>query len=689
MTTMPIRGEELVRVLSEPVSVAVVGASADLRAPAGRPLAYLLRHGFRGTIIAVNPRHTEIAGHPSVPSIDQIPQQSVEAAIINLPALSVPQAVADLDAIGVKAAIVISSGFEQQDSVPRRALLEVLASTDLRLIGPNCVGVMSPNSGTHLNFSSVLQQEEVRTGRVALVTQSGALGNSLLLSLTRRGAGVAHWFSTGDELNTGVLELVAGLLARDDVDGIGVFLEGITDLEWLDQVQQRQRETRKPIFVLKAAKTDVGRIAAGGHTGRVVGSSDASFAILSEAGLTEVPTLEALADVLVCLDVLGSVPGDRLGVISVSGATGVLLADSAQRARTLHMAELGPEERTRLQAEIDPRIHAANPLDVPFLNETPVFARAIIAFIGSGACDELVAVESSLAHDREQLTEHLIRERATEIPVVLTYLCPDDPIPVPLVRRLAQHRVAVVPTPERAVEALDRLRGVLTDTRPPTEEAVPASDPIMGMEQIAELPDADRLPWAKWLIVASAQEARDAVHDLGGTVVVKAAGRTLAHRSDVGAVRLHVDSETIDAAYRDVEAICCPACDRVMVQQQVASGFEILLAGLHDPEYGPVVLLRPGGVLAELLRDQIVMWGHWPRETWWEKLTEARIGQILTGYRGGQRYDVQGLLNLVAQTLSLMEANQLAFIEFNPVILRPTEVKIVDALASVTGGDHA
>lgn len=687
MTRM--RGEILVRVLSEPTSVAVVGASANLQSPAGRPLAYLLRHGFRGDIIAVNPRHSEIAGHPSVPSIDQIPKYSVETAIINLPASRVPQAVADLDTIGVKAAIVIGSGFEEQDSIPRRELLDVLASADLRLIGPNCVGVMSPASGTHLNFSSVLQQEEVRAGRVAMVTQSGALGNSLLLSLTRRGAGIANWFSTGDELNTGVLELVAGLLPQEDVGAIGVFLEGITDLEWLDAVQWAQRQTGKPIFVLKAAKTDIGRIAAGSHTGRVVGSSDVSSAILSAAGFIEVPTLEALADVLVCIDVLGSVPGDRLGVISVSGATGVVLADSVQRARTLRMAELGPEDRMKLQAAIDPRIVASNPLDVPFLNETPVFTQAITAFASCGACDEMVAVESSLAHDREQLTDHLTRAGAVGVPVVLTYLCPDDPIPLPLVKRLAQNHVAVIPTPERAIEALDRLRGALPRTQLEVEEEGITTGSVMGMEQIAALPGADRLPWARWTITGSAQEARNAVREFGGVVVVKAAGRTLTHRSDVDAVRLNVGLDTIDAAYRDVEAICSLASDCVMVQQQAADGFEILLAGLRDAEYGPVVLLRPGGVLAELLRDQVVIWGHWPRETWSEKLTESRLGQILMGYRSGRRYDLESLLALVAQTLSLLETNPLKFIEFNPVILGFNEVKIVDALASTTGGRHA
>jgi acetate---CoA ligase (ADP-forming) len=687
MTSVGIRGQELVRVLSEPSGVAVVGASSNLEAPAGRPLAYLLRHGFKGSIIAVNPRHSEIAGHPSVPSIDRIPPGSVEAAIVNLPAARVPQAVADLEAISVKVAIVIGSGFEDEESVPRRELLDVLGASDLRLIGPNCVGVMSPGTGAHLNFSSVLQQEEVRTGRVAMVTQSGALGNSLLLSLTRRGAGISHWFSTGDELSTGVLELVAGLLPRDDVDGIGVFLEGITDLDWLEPVRQAQRDTGKPVFVLKAATTDVGRMAAGGHTGRVVGSSDVSSAILSEAGLIEVPTLEALADVLVAMEVLAPVTGDRLGAVSVSGASAVLLADSAQRARTLRMADVDAEAAARLRSEIDPRIHVGNPLDVPFLGETSVFAQVITAMSSSRACDALIAVESSLAHDREQLTDRLI-ECMSAVPLVLTYLSPDDPIPVALVKRLAEHGIAVIPTPDRAVQALDRVREARGGESAQTPDVDRSSGRVMGMEEIARMPGASALPWARWQVVESRDDARAALRELGAPVVLKAAGRALTHRSEAGAVRLNVGPETIDEAYKEIAAICRSMGDSVVVQEQAPAGFELLLAALRDPEYGPVALLRPGGVLAELLGGQVVLWGRWSRETWLEKISASRLGSILTGYRGGSRYAVDSLLSAIEQTLRLLDENHLAFIEFNPIILTSDNVKIVDALASATGGMH-
>jgi acyl-CoA synthetase (NDP forming) len=663
--------------------VAVVGASSDLKRPAGRPLAYLLEHGYGGRIHVVNPKHAEIAGQPCVPAIEDLPPDGVEAAIVNLPAPQVPAAIAALDSRGARAAVVIGSGFEADDSQPRKHLLEVLSGTRLRLIGPNCVGVASVPSAAHLTFSSVFQYEEPVLGGIALVTQSGALGNSILLSLLRRGAGLSHWFSTGNELDVGALELVAGLLPRDEVQAVGLFLEGVTDSDWLEPVTDAIAAHGKPVYVVKAARTDVGRLAAGGHTGRVVGAADISTAILEEAGLIEVATLDELADTLVCADVLGPVRGDRVGIVSVSGASAVVAADRVRQSRGLTLAELSGDHEERLRSRLDSRIHLQNPLDVPFLGETRVFADAINAFAEDSVVDAVVAVESSLAHDPLELVEQLAgREQSAR--VVITYLSPDDPMDRALVSELARNRVAVVPTAERAIAALDRLQPSVRSS--PRESSWPTALPgtTLGFEALAGLSGAEDLPWARWRVVHTLDDAREAADEFGFPVVVKAAGRTVTHRSDTGAVVIGVGEHEFEDAYREVETICRAAGDAVLVQEQAAPGFEVLLAAVRDPEFGPVALARPGGVLAELLSDNVILYSGWTPATRLKRLRDSRLGALLSGYRGGDTYDLTALARVIDRVLEVFAASDVAFIELNPVIVNHHGVTLVDVLGKPT-----
>jgi acyl-CoA synthetase (NDP forming) len=674
---MTTTGQNLVELLGSPRSVAVIGASSNLNAPSGRPLAYLTRYGYEGRIAVVNPRHAEVAGLRTVPAAADLEPGEAEVAIVNLPAPLVPAAIADLAGAGVRAAVVIASGFERADSKPRAELLEVLARTDLRLIGPNCVGTLATPASSYLTFSSVLQTQRPRQGSIALVTQSGALGNSLLQSLLRRGAGISRWFSTGDELDVGALEVVSGLLGLDDVRGVGLFLEGVTDLEWLASVAEAIERTGKPVYVVKAARTDLGRLTASGHTGRVVGSSDVSRAILEEAGIAELGSLDHMADVLVALDILGGAPAERVAVVSVSGASAVVAADRVQQAPELRMAAL-PFDSAELREGIDPRVEISNPLDVPFLGETDVFARAVTTIAANGHADAVVAIESGLAHTESELVDRLVA-RSGDVPLVVSYLSPDDPLSAESVERLAAASIVVVPTPERAIDALAHLR----HGRPAQElPAAAAAAPAGGLEAVAALPGGDALCWALWRVVDSLDAARAALADLGPSVVLKAAGRTLVHRSEAGAVRVGVDAGALPEAYAAIERICSAHGDAVVVQRMAGPGFEVLLAGIRDPEFGPVVLLRPGGVLAELLRDQVVLHGGWSPEARVRRLRAAPLGQILDGYRGGRRYDAAALVELAGRVLEIVASGATDFIEINPVLVHADGVSVIDAICS-------
>jgi acyl-CoA synthetase (NDP forming) len=676
---MRLEGNELVEVLANPLSVAVVGASADVRRLSGRPVDYLTRLGYAGRLYAVNPR-SDLPGVDTVRSLRELPHGSVDVALVAVPARAVVGALEDAESIGARAAIVIGSGFEDRDGEPRGQLDAFARGSSLRIVGPNCVGTLGVAASSYLTFSSVLLQDVPRSGRVGLVTQSGALGNSLLQSLIRRHVGLNQWFSTGNEVDVGAIELATGLLERDGVDAVGMFLEGVSDPAWLGSLQIVLRETRKPLFVLKAAHSASGRQAAAGHTGRIVGSSDASDAILAEIGVRAVGTVAVLADALV---VAGVYPGllrtarPAVSLVSVSGAAGVIGADRVAHDDRLVLATLDPAE-----LHVDGRLHVSNPLDVPFINETGVFTDVVGAVGGTSTVDLIVAVESSLAHDREELVAKMVAG-ATAVPVVLTSLSEDDQIPAELTRQLCEAGIAYLPTVERAVAAVAVCsatdRPAVGEATAQRDQSVRAPAALRGLEWVAEHLPPD-VPWAEWQVLLDGDHATPAATRLGIPLVVKAAGRTIEHRTEHGAVRFVRTEEGLSPAVAAVSRVCSEHGDAVMLQAAAAPGFEVLVSVVRDPEFGPVAFVRPGGTFAELMDGQAVVWSGWDAARRLHVLHQSRIGELLSSYRGGTAYDVEGLADLLTTCLAAVE-HAMSFLEMNPVIVHEDGVTLVDAVA--------
>ncbi len=678
---MALRGSDLIQVLARPRSVAVVGASTNPRSASGRPLQYLLRYGYQGRVVPVNERHAEVGGLPAVRSLAELDHGSIEAAVIAVPAPAVLSALGDAERIGVKVAVVIGSGFEDRAAAARRELDEFVAGSDIRVVGPNCVGAVAVENAACLTFSTVLGPRLPRPGTVGLVTQSGALGNSLLQTLIRRHVGLSQWVSSGDEADAGALELVTGLLSQDGTDAVGLFLEGLTDLDWLPRLEDVLRGGQKLLFVLKAANTSAGRQAAAGHTGRVVGSAAASHAILREIGVREVPTLSALADALVvagtCPDLL-STPRPRLAIVSISGAAGVIGSDRLAGHGRLAMAKIDEPSATMLASRLDSRLRPANPLDVPFIDDTAAFAGAVGAFAASDIADVVLAVESGLAHDRQELAAKLIASREHSA-IVLTSLSEDDQIPADVAESLAEAGIAYLPTVERAVDAIGACAAGgatdgATDTDAPDHQAH-----THGLEWAAARLPAE-FPWAPWQVVTNRDELDEAAARFGFPIVVKAAGRTITHRTELGAVRAVYDAAELGGAFQAVRQACERAGDSVVVQQMITEGFEVMVSAVHDPEYGPVVYLRPGGTFAELMSGQAVLWGGWDRDRRDRVLRESIIGRLLDGYRGGTRYDLTALGDLVSAAIGAVSAD-MSFVEMNPVLVGKNGVHVADLIA--------
>lgn len=677
---MRLTGRDLVATLSDPSSIAIVGASSKPGSYPHRAMTYLRTYGYAGDLFLVNPNRDDIEGYPCVSSIADLPAAGVDLAFVALPAELAPGAVAELAKTRCKVAVVIAGGV---DAAGKARIAEVAAGSDLRVVGPNCIGTVTTSSHAYASFAATLGQQEPRAGRVALVTQSGAMGNAAMVSIMRRGAGIANWFTTGDETDVGALELVDGLLHRSEVDAVGVFLEAMGDLEWLPGIRETLRQTGKRVYVVKGAQTAAGRSAAAGHTGRVVGSGEASVAVMEIAGVEVLPTMAELSDTLVVTDLVGALPGPRIAVVTVSGGCGVLAADAIVRTPTLELADLigDPDLTVRLSG----RVHElGNPLDVAG-SPTDVFADWVRAVAARPQVDAVIAIQANIMHD-EQVLARRLRRPDDGTPVIAVPFAEEDPLSPGVVGELAAHGVAVVPSAERAIAALDRLarRGMSDGPVPAPFDEQGHQDPgVTGLEEAVDRL-GETLPWAPWAVVVDVDQARAFGAEHGFPLVLKAAGRVLQHRSESGAVVLGVEADTLDAAWDELAAVLEPVGEAVLVQQQVQqqvhAGAEVMVSGLVDPELGPLVIVRPGGILTELLSGSAILWGGWAPEDRRATLVSSIVGTLLSGYRGGVELGVDPLLELVENLLAALHQGRAQFVELNPVLVSEDRVSLVDAL---------
>lgn len=670
-----LAGDEAVELLAEPGSVVVLGASATAGSYSNRAITFLKERGFAGQLSLVNPNHDSIEGLACYRAVAEIPGQPASVGLVAVSASRVIAGCRELAEAGIRIVVVFAAGLTATDKQALKALTD---ETGMRILGADSIGSASVGSGAYLTFSRVAARAPAEPGSIAMVTQSGAMGNSILISLFERGISFSHWFSSGGEIDLGALELTAGLLTRDDVSAVALYLEGLTDAAWAPQVRQLIQETGKPVFAVKGAVSAAGRQAAAGHTGKVVGSAELTRAVLKEAGMVLLPTIPAMVDALTVHQRLPETPGPRVAVVTVSGGAGVLTADAVASCTHLSMADIANEPR--LRAMRAGRVtHIANPLDAPVGDEKE-FCRWISAVAESPSTDAVIAVQGRLMHADVAFTDALLSLRTpSAAPVIVTSFNEDELLGHKEVSRLGQHGIPFMATPERAVAALDAVRRARGCAVLPSQATPGAGEMLFGIERARSL--LPSLPWSPFETVSGADAAASVAERLGFPVVIKAAGRTITHRTELAAVAVNVARDGLADAYQRVASVCQEMGDAVLVQAQATSGVEVLVTALKDPEIGSVVVLRPGGQLTELGSFQnTVLWGRWPRGIWRRSLEGTALGQLLIGYRRDPGYDADALLDLAEQLRDAVDDAIVSFLELNPVVVGRQGVCVVDAL---------
>jgi len=673
--------------LISPQAFAIVGASADLSRIGGQPVRANTQFGYRGHVYPVNPKYDEIAGLRCYPDVASIPEVC-DVALIAVAAPHVAGTIRACGAAKIPFAVVLAAGFGEigeRGATLEGELRDAIASSGVRVIGPNCQGILNFREKFYGGFGSIFQDGELGSGSIAMITQSGGFGYGMAQMAARSGVGFNYVVSTGNETDVTLLDLIEYSLERDDVSMIATYLEGVRDGRKLVALGQRALELRKPILIWKVGNTMTGRRAAASHTGNLTGDYDLYKEAFRSGGFIQIDDLDEMVDVARGVAMQRWPAGERVGVISISGGAGVLMADHCESSG-LQLPQLTEQSSRELGAILPDFGSLANPIDVTaqVFNELDIFSRTLEVVRDDPNVDQLILYLASVPDPAaERVTTAIAPTIAgSHKPVFVAWSAP----PERAVRGMSVLRdagIAVFPTPVRAAFAAASLsafarkarRGVSKNAQRPKSLERTSLPP--GTQQLGERASQTLLEGYGIRFARSVAIPRIAVNDIERLpfefpVVVKIDAPQIAHKTEVGGVRTGVaDIASLRTVAKEMLERLDGRADGVLVAETLR-GIEALAGVVNDRIFGPMVVFGLGGIFAETLRDVSRRFAPFDRSTAFEMIDELRAAPILHGARTGMAYDLDALADLLVALswFAADNADQLAEADLNPIFVR-------------------
>jgi acyl-CoA synthetase (NDP forming) len=671
--------------LVEPRSIAVVGATGKPGSLFARPLEYMRTSGYAGTLHPVNPKYDVIGGLPCAPSLEAI-GAPVDLVLVLVPGAHVEAIVEEAGAIGAKAAVVFSSGFAEvgPEGIERqRRLTEVARRTGVRVVGPNCQGIIHSATGLAATFTGSILSGMPAVSGLAYVGQSGAVGGCVMDLARDRGVGVGAWMSVGNQADVDVFEAAGVLVERDDVRVIAAYVESVQDGDHYVELAARCAQLGKPLVLLGSGQTESGRRAAVSHTGGLLGPGEAFAAVARRHGAIVVDEVDELVDVSCALLRFGTGHGRRIGIATASGGAGSIAADRMSLGG-LVVPELRAPTQNRLSQIVPDFGAVANPVDATF----QLFAGGDATFADVGAIvaqdaaiDQVVMVMGAIGGPAAaQVAQEIVALVDTApAPVHYAYLVGHEET-ADARRVLRDGQVAAyanlerVATVARALTVTPRLTARPQDA-PPDPRFAGLPGPLLTEAGALAVLDAAGVPRPRSVLVTSPDAAADAVASVGGRAVCKLQSPEILHKSDLGLVALDVDSAGAAAVVsRLLDAASGAHVDGVLVQEQVSAGLELLVGVTRSrPDLPALLTVGLGGVLAEALRDTVSECLPLEAPDVRGMLDRLRGHALLEGFRGGPRYDLPAIAEAVAaigRAAGLL-GDRLLELEVNPLIAQP------------------
>ncbi|MCL4116625.1 UNVERIFIED_CONTAM: hypothetical protein GTU68_028866 [Idotea baltica] len=661
----------------------------------------LLATGFAGAIYPVNLRATSVLGVPAYPSVAVLPVVP-DLAIIAVPASAVRSVLTQCGEAGVGGVVIITAGFaESDDAEAEHELVDLARWYGMRIIGPNCIGIVNTADGVNVNatFSPAVPVK----GKIGFASQSGALGIAALDTLRDLDLGISTFVSLGNKADVSGNDLLQYWHDDPETAVAALYLESFGNPRKFARIARQFCRT-KPLIAVKSGRTASGRRAASSHTAALASNDVIADALFRDAGIIRVTTLAELFDVSRLLAMQPVPAGRRVAIVGNSGGPGILAADACEAAG-LTVAPLSEATRTALGPMLLPGAGLDNPVDLIAAATPEHYERSVELLMADDDVDVLLVIYTDpMVSDAGDIAAAIGRATASSAkPVVANFLAAD------VGSTIGCGATALIPVyqfPEAAAVALGHACRLGEWRARATSNAPPAHDDVdLGAARriIAAGCAHDDERWlapaevsallSEWGVeliptveAATAGEARAAAERLGFPVAIKLLSDTITHKTDVGGVSLDLATgDAVVASFDDMSARLGADMRGVVVQAMACDGVEVIVGGLADPAFGPVVMVGAGGTTAELWQDRAVALAPLGRERAAALIAETKMHQLLAGYRGSEPADIDALTELLVRIGSLLEAHpEILELDLNPVIVSAAGVQAIDARCHVT-----
>ena len=694
LTTL-INFEGLIR----PRAIAIVGASGDLSRIGGQPLRALTEFGFKGPVYPVNPKYERLADLRCYSEIAAVPQPC-DLAIVAVPSARVASVIEECGAAGIRFAVVLSSGFREIGPAGAQMQDELLAAarrSGVRMIGPNCQGIMNLATRMFAGFGTAFRNPSLRAGPLAMVTQSGSFGFSVVTEVDAAGLGFNYSVSTGNEADVSALDLLEFFLEQDDVEVLTAYIEGIKDGRRLLALGARALELGKPILIWKVGNSRSGRRAAVSHTANLTSGPELYQAAFRQGGFVEVQESWELTDVARAFLARRMPRGRNVAIFTSSGGFGVLAADRCE-ARGLNVPELGEATKSKLRGIVPEYAALGNPIDVTaqLSTDSRRVNGALSALVDDPGIDQIMIRKGSTdGKTGGEWAAGLVELIASvDKPMLVSVMEQGSGQAVEIFNR---HRVAWSSTASGLVSAAVALcefaeKRERWERRAGREVARreiewPAGGGTLGEHRSLQVLSAYGIEGVREVLLTEREVLELKKCTLKFPLAVKVASADIAHKTEAGGVKLGMRSvaELKAAAAEVIKSARAhhprARIDGVLVQE-MAEGVEMILGVVNDEYFGPVVALGLGGIFAETLRDVTHRCAPVDVSTAQVMIGELKGAALLKGVRGRAAADMGALAEAISRLshLAADHADRILEIDVNPLFVREHGVIAADAL---------
>jgi acetyl coenzyme A synthetase (ADP forming)-like protein len=672
-----------------PQSVAIVGASPDPSKLGHRVLRNVVDNGYAGRVIPIHPTAPRVLDLPAYPSISVVPDP-LDLAVIVVPPQAVLAVVEECGKKGVRGLVVITAGFKEVGGPGReleRKLIELVHRYSMRMVGPNCLGVIDTTTKLNASFAALMPNP----GQIAFMSQSGALCTAILDWSKNEGIGFSRFVSLGNKADVDEVTLLQAWGGDPENRVILAYLEGINDGPGFIQTA-REVTKQTPVIAIKSGTTQAGTRAISSHTGSLAGSEKAYEAAFNQSGILRAGTMEELFDYALAFAYQPLIAGNRLAIVTNAGGPGIIATDAAERAG-LALAQLTSETIALLQRDLPPAASVFNPIDVIGDARSDRYRIALAAALADPNVDAALILFTPQAGSEPEETARVIAELSAgqPKPVATSYMGAASIGPA--LKLLNEQRIPNYAFPERAISALgamarqrtwseqrvgdyvhfdvdaDRVREVCARVR--------ASGRVeLGEIEAREIIEAYGMRLPKSRLARSPDEAAAFAAEIGFPVVMKISSPDILHKSDIGGVKVGVADAA--AARDNYELIEYRARKYsrdatiwgVLIQEQVRKGREVLVGVNRDPQFGPLVVFGLGGIYVEVLQDVAFRLAPMTRQEAAAQVRAIRTYPLLKGVRGEPPADIAAAEEIILRVSQLVtDFPEIVEMDINPLVV--------------------